>query len=198
VALAEDRDRRADGPAEGNRCYAERAPRQRDLSFQADYCYSQRFSSCSVFLGWAARNAAEPAYVSEAAQRAWREGIGMPDGDPATVEPGAGDAPSLGDPTPETGLFGLAGIAEGSDAVRSEQLDWVSASAWAEVPWDERAELEADEFEVADPDEEVDDREEEPDNAPSWSGEEATQAPKVPAAVPIRKRKRKQPVIRSR
>jgi LysM repeat protein len=151
-----------------------------------------------VFLGWAARNAAEPAYVSEAAQRAWREGIGMPDGDPATVEPGAGDAPSLGDPTPETGLFGLAGIAEGSDAVRSEQLDWVSASAWAEVPWDERAELEADEFEVADPDEEVDDREEEPDNAPSWSGEEATQAPKVPAAVPIRKRKRKQPVIRSR
>ena len=78
VALAEDRDRRADAPDEGNRCYAERAPRRRDLAHQAEYCYTTQFAACSVFLAWAARSAAEPAFVSQAAQRAWGSGVSGP------------------------------------------------------------------------------------------------------------------------
>ena len=48
VALAEDRNRRADGPDQRNRCYAEPAPRLRDLAYQAEYCYAPGFSSCSA------------------------------------------------------------------------------------------------------------------------------------------------------
>ena len=44
VALAEDRDRRADTPDDGNRCYAERAPRRRDLVYQSEYCYAPEFA----------------------------------------------------------------------------------------------------------------------------------------------------------
>ncbi len=193
MALAEDRDRRADSPDEDNRCYAERAPRRRDLIYQADYCYSSQFPSCSVFLAWAARNAAEPAYVTEAAQRAWSSGIAVPEA--GSVYPARDDeteAPPL--PTPEGGLFGQVDPGEAEVAGRSEQLDWVSASAWAEAPWDERAEIEAEELaslgEEA-PEEEADEADEEP-------AEEATQAPKVPAALPMRRRKRAQPPIRSR
>ena len=46
--------------------------------------------SCSVFLAWAARNAAEPAYVSQAAQRAWGSGVAMPE------TPGGSDGQRLG------------------------------------------------------------------------------------------------------
>jgi len=184
VALAEDRNRRADEPDQGNRCYAEPAPRQRDLGYQAEYCYSQAFSGCAVFLAWAARNAAEPAYVSDAAQRAWGSGIAAP----------------------ENGV-GIASDADGGDtagasdaeASGSEQLDWVSASAWAEAPWDERAEAEAEELALleaegsleAEEDELEDDESEEP-------AEEATTGPKVPAALPMRRRRTRQRPIRTR
>jgi LysM repeat protein len=204
VALAEDRDRRADGPDDGNRCYAERAPRRRDLSHQADYCYSPGFAACPAFLAWAARNAAEPAYVTEAAQRAWGSGIAVPedaiaDATPTGASPGSlpGTQPGEDDlsaSTPEGGLFGLAEHAETRAARSSEQLDWVSASAWAEVPWDERAELEAEEMETLG-DEEL---EEDSDETPEVLPDEATQAPKVPAALPMRRRKRAQSPIRSR
>jgi nucleoid-associated protein YgaU len=198
VALAEDRDRRADSPDEGNRCYAERAPRQRDLSYQAEYCYSQGFSSCSVFLGWAARNAAQPAYASDAAQRAWSNSDASPDGQPEPADPADGSEGSVPAPTPESGLFGLVDPGASTARSRSEEVDWVSASAWAEVPWDERAELEADEYDEDFEDELAEEEDEEGEEEDVFRGEEATQAPKVPAAVPIRKRKRKQPVIRSR
>jgi len=194
VALAEDRDRRADTPDEGNRCYAEPAPRQRDMVYQSDFCYSSGFSACSVFLAWAARNAAEPAYVTEAAQKAWGSGIATPEAsDEASMEPPAGDE-AVPAPTPEGGLFGPADPAEAEETGRAEHLDWVSASAWSEAPWDERAEMEADELEAIadeDPEEEAEPEEEVPE-------EEATQAPKVPAAVPIRRRKRPQRPISSR
>ena len=192
VALAEDRDRRADTPDEGNRCYAERAPRQRDMVYQAEYCYSSGFAACSVFLAWAARNAAEPAYVAEAAQKAWGSGIAAPEtSSEGTGVLADGDAPPS--PSLEGGLFGPADPAQAERAKAAEQLDWVSASAWAEVPWDERAEMEADEFETLteEPEEEV-----EPEDEARQ--EEDTQAPKVPAAVPIRRRKRPQRPIRSR
>jgi len=194
VALAEDRDRRADTPDEGNRCYAERAPRQRDMVYQSDFCYSPGFSGCSVFLAWAARNAAEPAYVTEAAQKAWGSGIAAPEGsDEASVDPAAGDQ-AMPAPTPEGGLFGPADPAEAEEPRAAEHIDWVSASAWSEAPWDERAEMEADELEAIaeeEPEEEAELEDEEPE-------EEATQAPKVPAAVPIRRRKRPQRPISSR
>jgi hypothetical protein len=143
VALAEDRNRRADEPDQGNRCYAEPAPRQRDLAYQADYCYSRDFSSCSVFLAWAARNAAEPAYVTDAAQRAWGSGIAAPD-DGADAVP-EDPAAAL---TPEGGLFGPPddGEVDAAGKTGSEQIDWVSASAWADAPWDEQAEVEAEEL----------------------------------------------------
>ena len=58
------------------------------MVYQSDYCYSPDFARCSVFLAWAARNAAEPAYVTEAAQKAWGSGITAPEGEPAAaVEP---------------------------------------------------------------------------------------------------------------
>jgi LysM repeat protein len=195
VALAEDRDRRADAPDDGNRCYAERAPRRPDLSHQADYCYSSQFAACPAFLAWAARNAAEPAFVTAAAQRAWGSGIAAPGDAPGTplpvARPEAEDGAAV--PPPQGGLFGLAHLDE-QPVARSEQLDWVSASAWAEVPWDERAELEAEEIEHLGDEED----EEDPDEAPPAPPEEATQAPKVPAALPMRRRKRAQPPIRSR
>ena len=202
VALAEDRDRRADTPDEGNRCYAERAPRQRDMVYQADFCYSPQFSTCSVFLSWAARNAAEPAYVTEAAQKAWGSGIAMPEGDSGAAGPAA-DAPAddaLPTPTPEGGLLGPSEPDEdGGGRSGSEQLAWVSASAWADAPWDERAEADADELEALaeeQPDEEPDADEAE-DQEPVEL-EEATQAPRVPAALPMRRRWRPQQPIRSR
>jgi LysM repeat protein len=200
VALAEDRDRRADAPDEGNRCYAERAPRRRDLSHQASYCYSPQFAACSVFLAWAARNAAEPAFVTEAAQRAWGSGITAPEGssEASTTASRSGSPDDGPVPTPEGGLFGLADPDEAAMARSSEQLDWVSASAWAEVPWDERAEWDAEETEILE-DEDDDERDEgEADESLELLPEEATQAPKVPAALPMRRRKRAQPPIRSR
>jgi LysM repeat protein len=227
VALAEDRDRRADAPDEGNRCYAEKAPRRRDLSHQAEYCYTTQFASCSVFLAWAARNAAEPAYVHEAAQRAWGSGVAMPEagasrsaqgmgsgwvGGPTTPggggEPGggAGDPASglltgtraYGDetlmPTPEGGLFGPPDPAEAAASrPPSELLDWVSASAWAEAPWDPDAEAEVEELEAREADIEVELTDEE---APG--SEEALQGPKVPAALPLRRRRQAPDPIRAR
>ncbi len=193
MALAEDRDRRADGPDEGNRCYAERAPRRRDLVHQADYCYSPHFATCAVFLAWAARNAAAPAAVGDAAQRDWSDGAAMPE--PGNDGSSSGeDEPPL--PTAEGGLFGAVDPDEPEAARAAEQLEWVSAAAWAEVPWDEQAELEAEELESLDEDEF--EGEEEDTEQPSPSTEEATQAPKVPAALPMRRRQRPQSPIRSR
>jgi hypothetical protein len=123
VALAEDRDRRADAPDERNRCYAERAPRRRDLAYQQEFCYSSSFASCSVFLAWAARNAAEPAYVTDAARAAWASGISAPEergagevpaaspfawgsADTAPTDEASGVWGSTPPPTPEGGLFG--------------------------------------------------------------------------------------------
>jgi LysM repeat protein len=200
VALAEDRDRRADTPDEGNRCYAERAPRRRDLVYQSDYCYSTEFAKCSVFLSWAARNAAEPAFVAEAAQKAWGSGISAPEEPPAGSVPGSADDEALPEPSPEGGLFGMTDPDDPEEVKTTEQLDWVSASAWAEAPWDERAELEAAELEELEAEELAygDEAYEDDDEEQAGEAEEATQAPKVPAALPIRKRKPPQEPIRSR
>lgn len=197
VALAEDRDRRADTPDDGNRCYAERAPRRRDLVYQSDFCYSPSFATCSVFLSWAARNAAEPAFVTEAAQRAWGSGIAAPED--LAAAPGDGevtDTEALPAPSPEGGLFGLPDPDDAEEVQTTEQLDWVSATAWAEAPWDERAEQEADELEELEAEELAYEHEE--DLGAEEDKEEATQAPKVPAALPMRKRKPPQEPIRSR
>lgn len=196
VALAEDRDRRADAPDEGNRCYAERAPRRRDLVYQSEQCYSPEFAKCPVFLAWAVRNAAEPAHVTEAAQKAWGSGITAPE-EPAPsepeAEPAATDTEAPPTPTPEGGLFGMTEPADPEVVKTTERLDWVSASAWAEAPWDERAELEAEELEELEAEELEEDEEDEVEEV-----EEATKAPKVPAALPMRRRKPPQEPIRSR
>jgi LysM repeat protein len=194
VALAEDRDRRADTPDDDNRCYAERAPRRRDLAYQAEYCYAPDFARCSVFLGWAARNAAQPAAPESASA-----GHSLPAGAQATdAGVGTADEAVLGEsvplpPTPEGGLFGPAEPVDPGERGAVEQLDWVSASAWAEAPWDERAELEA-ELEELEPEPE----EPEPDEAALERPEEATSAPRVPAALPLRRRKPPGEPIRSR
>ncbi len=211
MALAEDRDRRADAPDDGNRCYAEKAPRRRDLVYQSEYCYTAGFAGCPVFLDWAARNAAEPAYVTEAATRAWGAGIAAPEGAPdgltetgdaadppeeAPTDAAADDeASTLPPPTPEGGLFGPPESTEPEEVRAIEQLDWVSASAWAEAPWDERAEMEAEELESLEAEDEEDESDEEEEEEPV---EEATRAPKVPAALPMRRRKPPQEPIRSR
>lgn len=192
MALAEDRDRRADAPDERNRCYAERAPRRRDLSYQADYCYSPRFPSCAVFLAWAARSAAEPAYVSEAAQRAWGSGIAAPEPPSSSAE--SGHADDMAPPPREEGLFGPPEPDEAGSGRRSEQLDWISASAWADVPWDDRAEREAEELELLAVEEVEEELEPEDEERP----DEALQAPKVPAALPMRRRKPPLEPIRTR
>ncbi len=222
VALAEDRDRRADAPDEGNRCYAEKAPRRRDLAHQAEYCYTTQFASCSVFLAWAARNAAEPAYVSQVAQRAWGSGVAMPDAGPARdagsvreaggtdpTQPwqggdgGSGSPAGVGPqgvesmmPTPEGGLFGLPDPAEASSSrPPSELLDWVSASAWAEAPWDPDAA--EDEDDVEDRVDLVEDITEVPVDEYADDPVEALQAPRVPAALPMRRRRPPQSPIRT-
>ncbi|MEX1294530.1 MAG: LysM domain-containing protein [Candidatus Limnocylindrales bacterium] len=200
VALAEDRDRRADTPDDGNRCYAERAPRRRDLAYQSEYCYSPEFARCSVFLAWAARNAAEPSSVTVAAQKAWSSGIAAPEGTPdAPAQAGDAEAESLPDPSPEGGLFGMTEPADGEEIKSTEEVDWVSASAWAAVPWDERAEAEAAELEELEAEElTLQELEAAEDDDEAEPHEEATQAPKVPAALPLRKRKAPQEPIRSR
>ncbi len=198
MALAEDRDRRADTPDDDNRCYAERAPRRRDLAYQAEYCYAPDFARCSVFLGWAARNAAQPAAPGSAtAGPSLPAGPKAPD---AGAGAGAGEAGEgvLGEsvplpPSPEGGLFGPAELLDPGEHGAVEQLDWVSASAWAEAPWDERAELEA-ELDELEPEPE----EPEPDDEAVERPEEATSAPKVPAALPLRRRRPPGEPIRSR
>jgi LysM repeat protein len=172
------------------------------MVYQSDHCYSPEFAKCSVFLAWAARNAAEPAFVTEAAQKAWGSGIAAPEGsgppaEQAPVDPdeaGADEGEALAPPSPEGGLFGMAEPSEPKEVRTTEQLDWVSASAWTEAPWDERAENEADELEELE-EEEPDEEEEEPEQD---EGEEATELPKVPAALPMRRRKPPQEPIRSR
>jgi nucleoid-associated protein YgaU len=214
VALAEDRDRRADAPDERNRCYAEKAPRRRDMVYQADFCYSARFATCSTFLAWAARNAAEPAYVTEAARKAWASGIaspegrgtfatdGLDEGSGSGADAGAGPSTASGAvampvPAAEEGLFGPPDPSELDAGARAAVgLDWVSASAWAEAPWDEDAESAADELEAtaAEPS---------PEDAPAPSAEAETaeedlRGPRVPAALPMRRRREAQPPIRAR
>lgn len=205
VALAEDRDRRADAPDERNRCYAERAPRRRDLAYQAEYCYSSSFAACAIFLAWAARNAAEPAYVTDAARAAWASGIATPEGGaPAEGAPASrfawgapdpDDTPAtLDGPTVEGGFFGPADADDGPSGGAGEQ-DWVSASAWAAAPWDPLAEAEAEELEaLAWATEEVAREADEVAVGPV----EALQGPKVPAALPLRRRQREQAPITSR
>jgi LysM repeat protein len=105
------------------------------------------------------------------------------------------DDAALPQPTPEGGLFGLAKSAEPEEPKADEQLDWVSASAWAEAPWDERAESEAEELELLEAEEQA--SADLVDELPEPS-EEATTAPKVPAALPLRRRKAPQEPIRSR
>jgi len=165
------------------------------MVYQADYCYSPQFSACSVFLAWAARNAAEPAYVTEAAQKAWGSGIAAPEGEAEALPTATEDEEELPPPTPEGGLFGPADPDEAEESKGSEQLDWVSASAWAEAPWDDRAEQEAEEL-AALADEEPEEDELEPEEEQPEA--EATQGPKVPAALPMRRRKPPQKPIRSR
>ena len=193
VALAEDRNRRADAPDQRNRCYAEPAPRQRDLAYQADYCYSPDFPTCSVFLAWAARNAAEPAYAGEAADQARLADLGASPSDGATGLATMSEDTLL--PTPEGGLFGLPDErASGKAPGASDQVDWVSASAWAEAPWDEQAEAEAEELDAAGQ-ASLDEADEFDDDVPI---EEDLVGPKVPAALPMRRRRTRQRPIRSR
>jgi LysM repeat protein len=181
---------------------------------QAEYCYSTRFASCSVFLAWAARNAAEPTYVREAAQRAWGAGVAMPEsgtapgaegvvgsGAPAFVWGGdrvadvPGDADGWSGPTPEDGLFGPADPTEASPSrPASELLDWVSASAWAEAPWDPDAEEEPEELEAAT----VDEVELEEFDLGVSGSSEALQGPRIPAALPMRRRRPPSEPIRAR
>jgi LysM repeat protein len=235
VALAEDRDRRADAPDESNRCYAEKAPRRRDLIYQSEYCYTTRFASCTVFLAWAARNAAEPAYVSQAAQRAWGSGVALPEmpsstdaagaggagGSPADAGVAAASARASGfgwddagmpgghaaDPQAASAGAGPAGptgqpgssepLDVGPPLSRRgpEQLDWVSASAWADAAWDPEAEEEleeddeVDEVDDAEAVDAVDGLEESPTEGGRSGVEEALQGPRVPAALPLRRRR---------
>lgn len=198
VALVGNRDRRADGPDADNRCYAEPAPRQRDIRYQEDFCYSPKFSTCAVFLAWAARSAAEPTYVTEAARKAWGSGITAPE-EEAPKPPLEGSAAAAAAPgTPEGGLFGspAAGeIDDEADAGRGDGFEWIPASAWADAPYDERAEAEA--AELAAIEDHPEDEEDEEADA-QVDAEEATTAPKVPAALPMRKRKRPLQPIRTR
>jgi nucleoid-associated protein YgaU len=60
VALEDDRDRRANAPDPRHRCYAVATPQPRALAHQEAYCLSSAFPSCTFFLDWAARAAANP------------------------------------------------------------------------------------------------------------------------------------------
>ena len=60
VALEDDRDRRANAPDPRHRCYAVASPQPRALAHQEAYCLSSAFPSCTFFLDWAARAAANP------------------------------------------------------------------------------------------------------------------------------------------
>ncbi len=107
--------------------------------------------------------------------------------------PGSGgpQPPGLAGLTPESGLFGLPDPAQtGPARPPSELLDWVSASAWAEAPWDPDLD---DEDEVED---EAEDHLDLAEDLPVLAGEdvedepvEALQAPRVPAALPMRRRR---------
>ncbi len=142
--------------------------------------------------------------LSEAAQRAWGSGVSGPETAADAPGTGAGSDPAAAGeqptpPTPEGGLFGLAEPADPDEVKTVEQLDWVSASAWAEAPWDERAELEAEDLEedeLADEEEDEEDEADEDDEADE--AVEATQGPRIPAALPMRRRKPPQEPIRSR
>jgi LysM repeat protein len=190
VALVEDRDRRADGPDTRNRCYASPAPRQRELAYQAEYCYTERFSTCAAFLDWAARNAAEPSYPVPGIQAVRAtEGAATgpaarpPDGAPTGADDGFADARRDADAATERGQGGA-----------TDPSDWVSASAWAAFPGapvEEEPEVErASADEDAVPEDVV---------ADAGAGrDEPTTAPRVPAAMPVRRRRRPLQPIRTR
>jgi LysM repeat protein len=199
VALEGDRDRRADGPDPRNRCYAESRPLARELAYQTEYCYSRRFSSCSVFLAWAARNAAEPTYVPEAAARAWGSGIAVPEPPGPTGPDRAGGAPRSpgGQPLAGHPASPAASSDESSGATTArspgqDSFDWVSASAWAGVPaLDEELPEDVEEPAAVEPDAEGAHAEDEPAHV---RGEEPVTGPKVPPALPMRRRRSFAPI----
>jgi LysM repeat protein len=105
-------------------------------------------------------------------------------------------------PSADGGLFGPPDPSEAAAHAPAEALDWVSASAWAEAPWDPDAEDEEDEGDEdedaeAGVDEWVDADRLELEDA-FVTTEEALQAPKVPAALPMRRRRPPSEPIRAR
>jgi LysM repeat protein len=197
VALLEDRDRRADGPDPRNRCYASPAPRQRELAYQAEYCYSDRFSTCAAFLDWAARNAAEPSYPVPGIEAARVAETRTAAPKPASTGPGpvlaaSPDTPSRPSDTHAAPPSAAGEVLRTGDA--TESIDWVPAAAWAAFP---AAAIEEDEEpeEMAAVEGEEDAEHVESDVV---DRDEPTIAPRVPAALPMRRRRRQLEPIRSR
>ncbi|MFI5253838.1 MAG: LysM peptidoglycan-binding domain-containing protein [Candidatus Limnocylindrales bacterium] len=85
VAFEDDRQRHSPEPDQRHRCYAEKPPAPRSVSFQQTYCLSADFADCPTFQEWARGQAARQVRAELAAVE--RRDAGHDD-------PGSGDAAS--------------------------------------------------------------------------------------------------------
>ncbi len=143
VAFDEDRDRRAQAPDPRHRCYAVPAPEPRALAHQEAYCLAPAFSSCSFFLDWAGRAAAEPTVPAPAAgpgavaAGAAAAGAYAEASFPAhsRTDPGVPPGPSSGSGASGVAGPGAGGVTTGAGVDAAGRL-WTAPPAWsgAETP----------------------------------------------------------------
>ena len=140
----EDRDRRADGPTHATAATRERRHASRDLAYQAEYCYSASFSTCSTFLALGRpqcrraglRDRRGTCCLGLGHRRARGSDRRRSDGEPLRVGYPETDAEPIqpGGPVIDGDLFGPADPDEAHAGAGTDEHDWVSASAWAAHP----------------------------------------------------------------
>ena len=162
LALATDRDARADVPDRRHRCYAEPEPAPRAIAHQQQYCLTPAFATCATFQDWARREAARvvPSTAGPAAGPApvWEPPVDLDQvagGGPVGRDQAAGDRPAVPAPAAldaapghEPGREGRDGdlhatrSAAGADTGRRSRVPgeaaepglWSDERAWAAPP----------------------------------------------------------------
>ena len=126
LALATDRDARADVPDRRHRCYAEPEPAPRAIAHQQQYCLTPAFATCATFQDWARREAARvvpsgtgPAAVAEpsgAARPVWERPVDLDEaGEPVDRDQEPDDRAPLPAPAAGDGASGPGGEAGDGD-----------------------------------------------------------------------------------
>ena len=134
LALATDRDARADLPDRRHRCYAEPEPAPRAVAHQQQYCLTPAFATCATFQDWARREAARVVPTAAAAASpapVWEPPIDLEDAGGGSVgrEQAAGDLYAA-----RSAVGAGTGRRPGMPGEDAEPGLWSDERAWAAPP----------------------------------------------------------------